>query len=99
MKYNRLENKSPKEGDLQVWHIPQIPGKPFLVSVSSILEAKLLLNVLVEYDLFQYENNIKPDYSNSNGLEVFNGEWLEWEDDMGYRIEEYEVKDGKLFVG
>lgn len=71
---------TPKEGDLRVWWMPQVPGKPFQVPVASIKEAKKLLDVLADYDLFQYKNRIKPDYSNAGGFEVFEGgEWCEWE--------------------
>jgi len=68
-----------QEGSLRVWHIPQIPGKPFYVAVTSPEEAIKILNVLADYDLFQFKNNIKPDYCNASGLVVFeDGEWLEW---------------------
>lgn len=59
----------PKPGDLRVWHIPQIPMKAFHVPVESVAEGVKLLDVLADYDLFQYENRIKPDYSNANGIE------------------------------
>jgi hypothetical protein len=69
------------EGTLRVWHIPQVPMKPFHVEVKSIREAKLILDALAFYDIFQFKNNIKPDYCNAAGLEVFEGgEWTEWYD-------------------
>lgn len=72
----------PKDGDLRVWWIPQIPMKAFHVPVKTADEAKLLLRTLADYDLFQYENRIKPDYCNTGGLEVFEAEgWMEWEND------------------
>ncbi len=52
----------------KVWHIPQIPGKPFEFFTDDINVAKVLINVLADYDLFQYNNNIKPDYCNANGI-------------------------------
>ena len=74
----------PQEGDLRIWWVPQVPGKPFHVDVSNIREALVLLDVLAKYDLFQYEHRIKPDYSNAGGLEVFeDGEWSEWESPDG----------------
>lgn len=80
-----------KEGDLRVWHIPQVPMKGFKVKVKNVEEAKLVLNTLADYDTFQFENKIKPDYSNSQGLEVFeNGEWIEWHDEEDRTIEEVE---------
>jgi hypothetical protein len=76
------KNKNIQEGTLRVWHIPQVPMKPFHVAVRNIREAKLILDALAFYDIFQFENNIKPDYSNASGLEVFeNGEWSEWYDE------------------
>lgn len=69
----------PKEGDLRVWWVPQLPMKAFYVPVESPQEATKLLETLARYDLFQYNNNVKPDYANAGGLEVFeDGEWQEW---------------------
>ena len=80
-----------KNGDLRIWWIPQVPMNGFRVSVSNIREAKLILNTLALYDIFQLENNIKPDYCNVGGLEVYeDGEWLEWEDDIGDNIDNTE---------
>ena len=74
---------------LRVWHVPQVPMKPFYIKVQSIEEAWKILNVLWDYDLFQYENNVKPDYINTSGLEYWDEEekdWLEWYDDLGNDI-------------
>lgn len=66
---------------LRVWHIPQVPGEPFYVEVKDAAEARKIVEVLGQYDLFQLEHNIKPDYSNASGIEVFeDGEWTDWED-------------------
>lgn len=59
------------EQKLRVWHIPQIPGEAFYVDVASVQEGVKIMNVLGNYDLFQLENNIKPDYSNVNGLQMW----------------------------
>jgi len=82
----------PKEGDLHVWWIPQVPMKAFRVQVRDVHEAKLILGTLAFYDIFQFENNIKPDYCNMGGLEVFeNGEWTEWYDEeSGDSIDDFE---------
>lgn len=80
---------------LRVWHIPQIPGKPFLVEVSSVEDGVRMMNALADYDLFQLENNIKPDYCNTNGLQIWdenltdedlidmelNDKWVDWYND------------------
>lgn len=80
--------KKPAEGSMRVWHIPQVPGKPFYVNdVESDLEAIGVISLLAEYDLFQYENKIKPDYASASGLEIYEGgEWIEWESENGESI-------------
>lgn len=76
-------------GALRVWWIPQVPMNPFLASVANSDEAKLLLKTLADYDIFQFENNVKPDYSNAGGLEQFDGEeWTEWENEHGECIDD-----------
>ena len=56
---------------LRVWHIPQLPMKAFTVEVDSLQEAIKIKNVLANYDLFQYENNVKGDYANVNGIQMW----------------------------
>lgn len=78
---------SPNPGDLRVWHIPQVPGKPFRVAVATVEEGRRLCSVLADYDLFQYRNRIKPDYCNVNGVEMFEGEvdgWCDVDPDICY---------------
>lgn len=77
-----------KAGDLQVWWIPQVPGKPFTVDVVSVAEGVKVMDILADYDRFQYENRIKPDYANAGGLNRYvglDGEsddgWESWEDE------------------
>lgn len=78
-----------KQGDMKVWWIPQIPGKPFEVPVDSLAEAMKLLDVLAQYDIFQFENRIKPDYCNAGGLVVFeDGEWTDWCSEDGDDIDD-----------
>lgn len=80
---------TPKVGDLHVWWIPQVPGKPFEVNVDSLLEGKKLLETLANYDLFQFENNIKPDYCNAGGLAILEEDgWYDWESADGDSIDE-----------
>ncbi len=77
-----------KIGDLQVWWIPQIGGNQFVVNVKTVTQGALLLDTLAHYDIFQFENRIKPDYSNAGGLQRWcedDGEgrpgWEEWYDE------------------
>lgn len=66
----------------KVWWIPQVPGKPFEVSVATIEEGARLLDVLANYDLFQFANRIKGDYANAGGLMVFeDSDWCDWMDE------------------
>lgn len=81
--------KSPEPLQLRVWHIPQVPMQPFHVAVASIEQAILVLHTLAQYDLFQFNHNVKPDYSNASGLEVWeDGEWCEWSDEYGNQIDD-----------
>ena len=87
-----------KEGALRVFWIPQVPGQPFRFPVTSVKEGKRFMDVLADYDLFQLKHNIKPDYTNMGGLEVFeDGEWLSWccdacgDDENGCQCKENEI--------
>lgn len=83
--------KKPVTGDLRVWWIPQDPGEQFYVYVKNVREAKLVLDLLANYDLFQFKNRIKPDYCNAGGLQRFDADdvdpsegydgWADWYDD------------------
>ena len=87
----------------RVWWKPQVPmNNSFHVEVPTAEEGARLLRTLAYYDFFQYENRIKPDYSNAGGLEMFvDGEWMDWmdeetgEDDPDTLLEDdEEVDDG-----
>jgi hypothetical protein len=89
-----VDNSSTIEGSLRVWWIPQIPMEAFHRTVSDPAQAVFLMDALAQYDFFQYENNVKPDYSNAGGLEIFlDGEWEEWYDDEGDEITVWRVKN------
>lgn len=76
--------------NLRVWHNPQVgSGCPTLYEeVSTIREGVKVMNLLARYDAFQFDNRIKPDYSNAQGLQMLeDGEWVDWEyddDSLGY---------------
>lgn len=73
----------------QVWWIPQVPMEAFTVEVESVKEGVKLMQILADYDNFQYEHRIKPDFSNVGGLcqweEDSDGEgnpgWCDWYDE------------------
>lgn len=71
----------------RVCWIPQVPMKSFDVEVDSLEKAELLIVVLADYDIFQYENKIKPDYSNTGWIEA-------WEDNEWVGVEEEFDLDG-----
>ena len=81
--------KHPKPGDLKVCWFPQIPCKPFEVPVKDVNEAAFLMTVLARYDEFQYNNKIKPDYSNAGTVCIYtvdydgegNPGWEDWHDE------------------
>lgn len=80
---------------LRVWHIPQVPMKAFHVDVGTPEEAIKVLDILADYDLFQFENRVKPDYCNAQGLEEWDeqeGGWCEWYSEDGLDIREYREK-------
>ncbi len=56
---------------------------PFNVEVPDVKTGVLLMDTLAKYDQFQFENNVKPDYSNAGGLEMLDddGEWSDWFDE------------------
>ncbi len=78
-----------KIGDLQVWWVPQVPCASFTVQVTSIAEGVKIIETLANYDLFQLENRIKPDYCNAGGLQRWcedcdgdgNPGWEDWYDE------------------
>lgn len=95
--------KAKRNRKMRLWWIPQVPMTRFFVEIpeavapasagSKLAEqymvetAKLLYRALGNYDKFQFENNIKPDYCNAGGLEVFeDGEWIEWCNEDGEDI-------------
>lgn len=68
----------------RVAHFPQVPCKAFHVEVESVEQGLFLMETLWEYDMFQFKNKIKPDYSNATCFQVFEGdEWVDWYNEEG----------------
>lgn len=69
--------------EYRIWWIPQIGmDQIFYYSVASVGDGHNALNMLANYDIFQFENNVKPDYSNMGGLEgLYPDGWSGWHDD------------------
>lgn len=68
---------------LRVWWMPQVGvNSVFYVPVETVEEAKKVMDLLAAYDCFQYNHEVKPDYCNVGGLQVFDEEeqcWNDWE--------------------
>lgn len=64
---------------LRVWWVSQVGVKPFYVPVKSVEDAKKVMEILAAHDAYEYQNNIKPDYANCGGLEMWNAEEQSWE--------------------
>ena len=82
------------ETQFRIYWNPQVGSDiPFFYrNVDSPKAAKVLLDTLADYDLYQLKNKIKPDFSNMGGLEVFeDGEWSDWVNEDGYSIDELEL--------
>ena len=65
--------------EIRIWWMPQIPCKTFYVEVKSVEEGNKIINILAQYDEFQYKNNIKPDYSSAGGMQQLTKN-KNWED-------------------
>lgn len=67
---------------LRVWWISQVGSSCdiFYVPVKSVEEGKKVMDLLAAYDMFQLQNNIKPDFCNTGGLQVYNPEIADYED-------------------
>lgn len=69
----------------KLWHIPQIPMPPFEVYSEDLSYLVRLQDVLSEYDAFEFEHKVKPDYASISGICVLDDD-DEWED-----IDDYEL--------
>lgn len=81
---------------MRVWWYPQIGTDTFYVPVHSVEEAKKVMDILAYYDCFLMNQEIRGDYCNAGGLEVWDDEteeWNEWyyDDDDHYfdDVDEY----------
>lgn len=67
----------------KLWHIPQVPMTPFEVESEDLGYLVKLQDVLADYDAFELEHNVKPDYSNVSGICVLDddGDWEDIDDE------------------
>lgn len=84
------QEEKPKEGDLRIYHIPQVGSDGvFCKEVPDVHTAIKMLDILAYYDLRLLELKLRSDFSNCQGLEVFEeNEWVEYNDSEGFDINE-----------
>jgi hypothetical protein len=67
---------------MRVWWVPKFPCEMFYAEVESVDEARLVLGVLAEYDIFEVEQHVRSDDSNNfGGLEIWYDDdqwWEQW---------------------
>jgi hypothetical protein len=85
--------------EYRVWWVPQVPMKAFHYEVPDVASGRLLCDALAKYDLFQFENRVKPDYSNAGGLQELDedGEWVDFDADCIFCGDD--LSDTRLDVG
>lgn len=79
----------------RVWWVPRVHMASFFYNTDSLSEALHMADMLAKYDLFQYENNVKPDYSNTGGVQMWDEENQDWFDLDDYEIE-YMLEEEKV---
>jgi hypothetical protein len=79
------------EGTLKVSYIPQIPGNPYEVIIQRLpglsdedylKQAAQVLDAVVGLSIFEFDNRIKPDYSDLPSISRWenDGEGFDWFD-------------------
>lgn len=82
-------------GKLRVWWVPQVGiRQTFYIPVKTVEGGKKIMDILAAYDLFQLQNNVKPDYSNVGGLQM----WDEEEKEQCEKADELEEFNRQMFA-
>jgi len=72
----------------KMWYIPQVPMKPFEVECETAEQAQDALDLITNFSIFEFENRVKPDYSDAGGVMVWESAYEDWSD---YDIDEEEA--------
>lgn len=64
----------------KVWYIPQVPMQPFEVECETAEQAQDALDLITNFSIFEFENKVKPDYSDAGGVEKWDETDQEWFD-------------------
>jgi hypothetical protein len=70
----------------KAWYIPQVPMKAFEVYAETADEAQAALDLITDFSIFEFDNHIKPDYSDAGGVEEWDEadqEWFDYEPEAG----------------
>lgn len=61
----------------KVWHKPQILSKHYVAFVSTLAEARVLLDNLSKYDEFLFDHDISTEYASQQGISILeDGDWV-----------------------
>ena len=64
----------------KIWYIPQVPMPAFEREYEDFETAKTVLNAIINFSIFEYDNNVKPDYSDVAGISFWEEAEQDWED-------------------
>lgn len=73
------------------YYIPQVPMKAFEFETDDLVLAQTVLEQIVSFSIYEFENNVKPDYSDAAGI-------VRWEEDgegghAWFELEDYEQEE------
>lgn len=66
--------------EFRMWYIPQIPMPPFTREFDTAREAQAALDLIFAFSFFEFENRVKPDYTDAGGIEIWDEDAAEWGD-------------------
>lgn len=64
----------------KIWYIPQVPMPAFEREYGDFETAKEVLNAIINFSIFEFDNNVKPDYSDVAGISFWEEAEQDWED-------------------
>ena len=64
----------------KIFYIPQVPMHAFEREYEDFETAKEVLNAIINFSIFEFDNNVKPDYSDVAGISYWEEAEQDWED-------------------
>ena len=74
-----IEKNTPQERYRAVY-VPQVPMHALTVEVSNLEQTVVALESIIALSIFEFENRVKPDYSDFGTIERWIEDEQEWED-------------------